>query len=124
MNRKVFEKLQKYERIEAEIQRERAEALGRAGERLEQVLTELAELRGTIRALCQKLADAPPARNSLVQNVRILVQEHNGLRDKAVTYHRYLIIQREAVGLRDHRDVDRLYRIPDPLEKPRADRAS
>jgi hypothetical protein len=37
------------------------------------------------------------------------------LRQKAAVYHRYLIIQREAVGLTDHRDVDRLFHLPDPF---------
>lgn len=31
--------------------------------------------------------------------------------------HRHIIIQREAVGVRDHRDVDRLYQIPGPIKQ-------
>jgi len=29
----------------------------------------------------------------------------------------YLIIQRVAVGFTDHRDVDRLYRLPESLDE-------
>jgi len=29
----------------------------------------------------------------------------------------YLIIQREAVGFTDHRDVDHRYRLPEPLDE-------
>ncbi len=59
MDRDVFEKAERYERLQAEIQQEKADA-----------------------------------------------------------FHHHLIIQREAVGFRDHKDVERLYRIPDPIEAP------
>lgn len=115
MNREVFEKLQKYERIEAEIQRERAEALGRAGERLEQILCKLAELSNTIESIRNKLHEGNAERHAVFRSIRNLTQEHAVLRQKAKTYHRYLIIQREAVGFRDHRDVYRIYCVPDPI---------
>lgn len=49
---------EEYERLQAEIQREKAEALGRAGERLEEALRKLAELRNTIEALGEELKGA------------------------------------------------------------------
>ena len=122
MGREVFEQ---YEKLEAEIQREKAEALGMAGERLEEALLRLAELRKTIEALdrmldvrCWVLENGRevqhPASN-IQQTIRLLTQEYNSLRERALRYYHYLIIQREAVGFYDHRDVERLYRVPDPL---------
>lgn len=105
-----------YERLQAEIQREKAEALGRAGERLELVLRKLDELRHTIDTLRGKLDEASRERDSILPTIRGLTQEHNVLREKAMTYRRYLIIQREAVGFYNHRDVDRLFRVPDLIE--------
>jgi len=104
-----------YERLQVEIQREKAEALGRVGERLELVLRKLDEWRHTIDTLRGKLEEASLERDSILQAIRGLTQEHNALREKAMTYRRYLIIQREAVGFYDHREVDRHYRIPDPI---------
>ncbi len=111
------ENFEAHERLEAEILQERAEALGRSGERLEEAIRRLSELRNTIEALGGNLEDATLEREVLIEGIRYLTHEYNALREKAVVYHRYLIIQREAVGFYDHRDVDRLYRIPDPIEE-------
>lgn len=114
MGRESFDQ---FEKLQAEIQREKAEALGRAGERLEEVLRKLTELRSAIDALQGELKRATFDHDSLRQAVRMLVREYNVLRQKATVYRRYLIIQRQAIGLSDHGDVDRLYRLPDPLHE-------
>lgn len=113
MGRDIFKE---HEKLKAEIQREKAEALGRAGERLEDLLRKLVELRSTIESLGGKVKEVSPERGSLLEDIRLLAQEHNAFRKKAITYHRYLVIQREAVGFRDHRDMERLYRVPDPID--------
>jgi uncharacterized protein (UPF0335 family) len=115
MDREAFEQ---FEKLQEEIQREKAEALGRAGERLEETIRKLAELAGSIETLRGELQGATFDRDAVTRAVALLVQEYNTLREKAVTFYRYLIIQREAVGLTDHRDVDRLYRLPDPFPEP------
>lgn len=106
-----------HERLQAEIQREKAEALGRAGERLEDVLRKLVELRHAIEDLRANVKEASFERRSILQAIRRFIREHNALRKKAMTLNKYLIIQREAVGFYDHRDVDRVYRIPDAIEE-------
>ena len=94
---------QAYEAVQRELQKERAAALGRIGRRLEVLLTRLAELRAEWQA-----ADAtarPP-----------LALAYAECRDEARQYRWYLEVQREAVGLRYHHDLDRCYPIPPELD--------
>jgi acyl-CoA reductase-like NAD-dependent aldehyde dehydrogenase len=82
--------------LELELRRERAQALSRAGERLEAALRELAQAEAALRA-----APGP----ALV-----------GARDEAVALAGerlwFLVVQREAMGLRDHRMLDEVWPIP------------
>jgi hypothetical protein len=112
------ETFDQFETLQEEIRREKAEALGRAGERLEEALRKLAELGESVETLRGELTGATFDRDTLTKAVGLLVERYNLLRQRAAVYHRYLIIQREAVGLTDHRDVDRLYRLPDPFAQP------
>ncbi len=112
IRRKAFEE---HEKLQEEIQREKAEALGRAGERLEEAIRKLAEIGDSIETLRGELKGATFDRDAITQAVALLVQDYNILRQKTVMYHRYLIIQREAVGFFDQPDVDRPYRIPDRI---------
>jgi hypothetical protein len=91
-------------RLEAEIRREKAEALRRAGERLEAALVRLAALRAEVERL-----HGP-------RRVRV-ARTHNTLRERARLYRWYLVVQREAVGARAHGEVDELYPIPGRLEE-------
>ena len=104
------------EAIEAEIQKERAEALGRAGERLEEALSVLQALRpgleevgGNPHGGSRDLEAGGGARGDAKRaryrewHARVLELRH------------FLIIQREAIGLRRHDDVDRHYPMPPDL---------
>jgi len=86
-------------RTEDEIRAEKAAALGRAGERLEAALAEL-------HALARRLADAPGDDE--------LRAAYRAARGRAHTARLYLLIQREAVGLRSHRMVDQQFPEPEP----------
>jgi len=105
--------------VETEIQQEKAETLGRAGERLERALQEL----GTFRRDLMDLACSPPA-SALTNSERVPAEmgeklaQYARLREEAKQLRHCLIIQREAVGLRRHDDVDRLYPVPPPLTLP------
>jgi hypothetical protein len=89
-----------FERLEREIVGEKAAALGRAGERLEAALAEA-------QALAQALdAETEPARRA------DLLQRYESARQQALVARMTLLIQREAIGLRHHRDVDRQF--PEP----------
>jgi hypothetical protein len=85
---------------EEEILREKASALGRAGERLEQALVEAAALGAALDA------ERDPARRPA------RLAEYEAARRRADSARLMLIIQREAVGLRQHRDVERQF--PEP----------
>lgn len=90
-------------RVEAEIVAEKAATLGRAGERLERALLE-------VHALAARHAAA----GSDAERAQ-LAAAYEAARARAAAARLTLVIQREAVGLRHHRDVDRQFPEPPPL---------
>src|SRR5438445_8523953 len=86
-------------RIDTEIAQEKAAALGRAGERLEQALAAAAVGREL------------EAATDHLERTRLLA-DYERARDRAGEARVALLIQREAVGLRHHRIVDQLF--PEP----------
>lgn len=104
--------------IEAEILREKAEALGRTGLRLEEALDALEKTRQTIDGIelhlrhcmgpAEETASLREAYSTLTGRVAIL-------RERAYQAYQFLIIHREAVGLRNHLEVERRYKILERL---------
>lgn len=90
------------ENIRQEILAEKAATLGRAGERLEAALAAAAEIH---RALAAASGEARAR----------LAADYEAARKKALDARRMLVIQREAIGLRNHRAVDLRYPEPPPL---------
>ena len=90
--------------VEREIAAEIASSLGRAGSKLEAALE---SLRVTSVALA---ASASGSAERLA-----LLERYEGERAHAERRLRDLLIQREAIGLRNHADVHRLYVIPPRL---------
>jgi hypothetical protein len=93
-----------HERIKEEIVREKAAALGRAGERLEAALVEVSALA---RTWCAAVEADERER---------LGDEYARAWRAAEAARLALLIQREAVGLRDQRVVDQQY--PRPPRRP------
>jgi hypothetical protein len=89
-------------RTESEIRAEKAAALARIAGTLEGLLAELQRRREDLA----RLAGDVRAR---------AVEEYAALRDQARLYRWYLVVQREALGLFRHDDVDRHYPLPDPV---------
>ncbi|MFQ5914940.1 MAG: hypothetical protein ACE5JS_17365 [Nitrospinota bacterium] len=83
--------------IEVEIEQEKASALGRTGAKLRACIERVREL--------EAIWTGEPQALRLWENYRRAV-------DRAQLYKYYLIVQREAVGLTAHEDVDRFYSIP------------
>ncbi len=101
-------------RVQAEIEKEKAEALGRAGARLEEAIRALRLIRDEVEALeagRATPADALGPRDAAARRRA----EYDAIRQTAQRYHHYLIVQREALGFRKHGDVDRQYPMPGPL---------
>ncbi len=89
--------------IEVEIQSEKASAMRRVAQRLESLLAELEQTEQVLRGL------SGPTRARFVER-------HRELRAEAEKQRWYLIVQREAMGLRHHGDIDELYRLPDAVK--------
>ncbi|HYL81745.1 MAG TPA: hypothetical protein VEU07_13075 [Candidatus Acidoferrum sp.] len=105
-----------FESVEAEIRQEKAEALGRTGERLQQTLVELADLRKELLDLSVAASASPEgATGDILALLRQKVASYTRLREQERQIRQYLVIQREAVGLRRHEDIDRQYPEPSPL---------
>lgn len=91
--------------VEVEFQKEKAFGLRRTGLKLDDLLAELAKLELALRA-----AQEGPAR------ARHLAQ-YREVRKQAEYQKWCLMVQREACGLRNHRDLDLLYPLPPPLRE-------
>ncbi len=94
-------------RIDEEIRREKAAALGRAGEHLEAALEDVHALGRRLDAATDPRAHAR------------LFDEYERARRRADAARHALLIQREAIGLRTPRAVDQLF--PEPPRRRRDD---
>ena len=88
--------------IEAEIREEMSSALGRVGRVIDEQVAEMARIQEALGEAGGEEREA-------------LVGAFNRARAKAQEYLFYLVVQREAMGLRDHRGVERMYPIPPAL---------
>ena len=93
-------------RTEAELRAEKAAALARIAGTLEGLLAELSRRRESFTRLSSEERAAA-------------TEAYDALREQARLYRWYLIVQREALGLCRHDDVDRHYPPPEPLSSPR-----
>ncbi|MCX7634499.1 MAG: hypothetical protein N2Z74_01985 [Syntrophales bacterium] len=110
--------------LKQEILREKAEVLGRAGTSVEKAIAKLAYLEERIKEKHQQLASlgekaaeySPHAlaemRSRIVQALNRDIQRFNRQQEYAQLRYYYLIVTREALGLRRHHKVEEMYRIP------------
>jgi hypothetical protein len=89
----------RHDRLQRELTEERAAAVLRISRRLEALISELHAIRERIGGLDD---DQRQRERSSYQAVR----------NEAVKYRWFLEVQREAMGLRDHRGLDEFYRLP------------
>ena len=54
------------------------------------------------------------------EEINLSIDQFNAIRQKAELQYYYLIVTREALGLRRHEMVQKVYQIPDKKEKIRA----
>lgn len=104
--------------VESEIVQEKANALGRAGLRLEEALEALKKVRDAlaeIEASLQRRKSSAEEAGRLREAHSRLMADLDVLRNRVNMAHQFLIIQREAVGVRNHAEVERYYGIAERL---------
>lgn len=99
-------------RVDAEIAGEKAAALGRAGERLEAAMREIAAVRSRVIAA------------GTVGEAAALAEAYEHLRDRVLRARLTLLIQREALGLRRHTVVDQEFPEPPSFRRLVAEAAA
>jgi histidinol phosphatase-like PHP family hydrolase len=101
-----------FEKTQEEIFKERAEALGRAGESLSAALRELREIKEKIDSKLEFIRSNNDAVEVTVREINREIDRYNRIREYAKLRYYYLIVIREAVGFRRHKYVEEIYRIP------------
>jgi hypothetical protein len=92
-----------YEQLLAELHEERVAALTRIGKKLESLIEQVKAIASRLPGLAGD------------ERARALM-EHARLRAQAKKYRWYLEVQREALGLRQHHNLDEFYAIPESIE--------
>jgi hypothetical protein len=98
--------------VEEEIRHAQAAALGRTGERLQDLLDRLEALDRRLDALLPSGDASATAAPSPPDRLRSETEARNRLRDEAVRVRHHLIIQREALGLARQNPVEQCYPVP------------
>jgi hypothetical protein len=118
-----------HETLCEELLRERAAVLARAGFAVEDALEKLVKID---RQLEEKLRDwhsrqADPAGiedlqkpPSVFEEINEIIDQFNAACRKAEIQYYYLIVTREALGLRRHETVQKLYQVPPKKKKMQA----
>ena len=116
-----------HESLCEELLRERAAVLSRAGFAVEDALDLLRKMHQRIEEKMQQLSSTESGSGKAAQDQRSNYEEMNGMIDqynmacqKAELQYYYLIVTREALGLRRHETVQQLYRIPPKKKKMQA----
>jgi hypothetical protein len=110
--------------LQQELLREKAEVLGRAGDSVDRALIKLRHLGASIEGRCNELhrpgngTSRGKSSGPLDHQKRIIgdinedINRYNLLREYAQLRYHYLIITREAMGLRKHQHVEEVYPMP------------
>lgn len=106
-----------YQKTLEEILKERADVLSRAGRNLSAVLDELETLGHSISSKIDSFhveahsSGASSARR-VIREINEEIDAYNRTRKQAQLKYYYLIVTREALGLRKHQWIEEIYRIP------------
>ncbi len=96
-------------KTDREILEEKARTLGFAGYRLEEKLNELAEIEKEME------------NTSLKEEYDTLIDRFNKVREEALARKHELIICREAIGAKFHKDVEKYYKVPEKKKHEKMD---
>ncbi len=128
MDHKTIQKIKKdhQDNILDELRREKAAVLARAGWDVEEVIEKLKGLDRKIQLKLSSLkstkdknesGDWVSRRKLICEEINCIINEFNTVRKKAELKYYYLIVTREALGLRRHEMVQKLYKIPEKKKK-------
>jgi len=111
--------------LQEEFLKERAVVLGRTGESVAKAIAKLKRMAQVIEEnhrvlrimearLCgdQNDSDLRNAKEKALKDINKMILQYNHLWDHAQLRYYYLIVTREAMGLRRHHRVEEIYRIP------------
>ena len=119
----------KHESLCEELLRERAAVLSRAGFAVEDALEKLLkigqQIEEKIRYSRSAGKDASSQKDlsdkrSIFEEINVIIDQFNTACQKAEIQYYYLIVTREALGLRRHETVRQLYQIPPKKKKMQA----
>ncbi len=128
MNQKTIQKIKKehQDNILEELRREKAAVLTRASWAVEEVIEKMEQIDSEIqlKLSCLKAINGHHDSSELLRRRRLTceeinrhIEEFNCFRQKAQLKYYYLIVTREALGLRRHEMVQKIYRIPNKKKK-------
>ena len=115
--------------LREEFLQERAAVLGRAGRAVEDVIAELDRLDQEIQIKKEQLQELmldeeyrleAGQLQLIVQEINIDIEQFNVVVEKAKIKYYYLIVTREAMGLRRHKMIQEMYVIPAKKKKIQA----
>jgi hypothetical protein len=99
-----------WEKTQEELLKERAEILGRAGEALSAALSDLEKIERSISASLREAGEHPDSKSLTEINGEI--RHYNRAHEYAQLRLYYLLVTREAMGIRRHKTVEEIYKIP------------
>jgi len=119
--------------LQEELLQERAAVLGRAGDSVSSALETLRRIEvglerslGRLEDIDRRLSRDIDAgglgrlRRQVLTEINREIGKYNRAREQALLRHYYLIVTREAMGLRRHHWVEQHYRVP-PRKRPLQD---
>lgn len=120
MQEKTFDEI-----LKEEFLKERAVVLGRTGESVAKAVVKLQQMAKIIeenhqymKSLEDRLGGDPDhdnlkkAKGKALKDINKMILQYNRLCDHAQLRYYYLIVTREAMGLRSHHRLEEFYRIP------------
>lgn len=116
-------KEEQFDVLREEFHRERAAVLGKAGFAVESALAKLDIIQRQFEekvAILNSIRENPENRRTIFEEINTIVDQFNTAWQKADRQYYYLIVTREAMGLRRHETVQQFYCLPPKKKKIQA----
>ena len=116
----------KQDNLLEELLREKAAVLSRAGMAVEEAIDKLIRIEREIEEkksllkfteVDNRSSEVSRDEQLIYEEINMSIDKFNAFHQKAETQYYYLIVTREALGLRRHEMIQKMYRIPDKKRK-------